>query len=75
MADRVTHEPCPRCHRYTVAYSGNYYCEACPWVMAEDNQPHRIVRSYLAQRWLEAKKVGDKRDMKRLEAYLLGYVE
>lgn len=75
MEDLVYGQNCPRCHQESVAYNGNYFCIRCPWAMGDSNQPKRIVKAYLSQRWIQAERAGDLEEMDRIGEYLVEYLD
>lgn len=72
--DPVVGEPCPRCHKETVVYNGNYWCISCTWVMPEKGiANNRIIKAYLSQRHHEAASAGNTEEMAQMAFYLKEY--
>lgn len=66
-------QQCPRCHRYSVVYNGNYFCEddeKCGWVMGSRNQPRRIIVAFLQQEYERARQNGNGKEMESMKRYL-----
>ncbi|MDP9904743.1 hypothetical protein [Arthrobacter bambusae] len=69
----VRGQSCPRCHRDSIVYNGNYWCTECPWAMSEQGRPKRIVAAYLAQERDRCLAEGDDNGVRRMETYLKEY--